>query len=204
MSNNFSYLTGKSEFKTFARACVEAEDSLKTSPTACVRNCRAALEKIMRRLYEIDGAFTIDDALNEKTTQDGKPFGELYKMMSSAAFTNAVGRDLEKKIHRIRILGNDAMHGSGDGREISRRAATECLSNLFELVQWTERRYSRNYTPRRFDPSLLSDAGGSSRRGSAFGNLVLIVVMGAALAIAAASIMGIPISWSKIFSLISG
>ena len=204
MSNNFSYLTGKSEFKTFARACVEAEDSLRTSPTTCVRNCRAALEKIMRRLYEIDGAFTIDDELNEKTTQDGKPFGELYKMMSSAAFTNAIGRDLSKKIHRIRKLGNDAMHGSSDGREIGRRDATECLSNLFELVQWTDRRYSRNYEPRRFDPSLLPTSDGSSRRGSALGNLAIILILGAALAIAAMSIMGIPIPWSKILSLISG
>ena len=76
----------------------------------------------MRRLYEIDGAFTIDDELNEKTTQDGKPFGELYKMVSSTAFVEAVGRDLNKKIQRIRILGNEAMHGSSDGREIERRS----------------------------------------------------------------------------------
>ena len=197
MGNNFSYLDGKSEFQEFARACIEAEDSLKTSPTACIRNCRAALEKIMKWLYARDGKFSIDEELNNSTTQDGKSFGELYKMMSSAAFANEVGRDLNKKIHRIRMLGNDAMHGTDDGRELTRDEATQCLRNLFDFVQWIDRQYGKKFEPRRFDRDNLP----ASKKGSALGNLAIILILGAALAIAAMSILGI--DWLKIFSLTS-
>ena len=194
MGNNFSYLEDKAEFQAFARSCVEAEDSLQTSPTVCIRNCRAALEKIMRWLYGRDNKFTIDDELNEPSTQDGRAPGELYKMTSSKAFVDAVGRDLSKKVHRIRMLGNDAMHGSSDNRELTIRDATYCLRNLFEFVQWIDQRYGRNFKPRTFDRDNLP------KKSSALGNLVIILVLAAIMAIAAASIFGLEIPWLKIFS----
>ena len=52
------------------------------------------------------------------------------------------------KLHYCRKAGNEAIHNE---KEFTVEEAVRCLQNLFEFVQWIDRRYGKNFKPRTFD-----------------------------------------------------
>ena len=57
--SNFSYLTEKNQFKSFASACMEAENSLLVSPATCAITTRRALELAVKWVYQADNAVRV-------------------------------------------------------------------------------------------------------------------------------------------------
>ena len=154
---NFEFLKDKTEFRSFAQVCIKAEESFKSDPTTCVRNCRAALESVVKWVYAHDNRFKIDEKFKNARRDDGKTVGPLFKMTASHDFCRAVGGELLTGIHYIRMIGNNAMHGEEDfdlptNFVAKPEEAITCLRNLFDFVQWVDRKYGNNYKSREFDP----------------------------------------------------
>ena len=136
---NFSFLRKKSEFALFAEDCTDAEESLRKSPNSCIKLVRPALDAAVKWLFLRDkNLFKNPNANVEK----------LFELVSDNAFAAAVGKNLLRKIHHCRKLGNQAIHNE---KEFTHADAVTCLSELFEFVQWIDRRYGSNFTPRTFD-----------------------------------------------------
>ncbi len=132
---NFTFLKDKPEFSDFANDCIEAEESFEKSPNACVKLVRSAFEASVKWLYSRDKKF--------KSSSN-----DFFALISNKTFENAVGQSLLSKIHYCRKLGNQALHNEKD---FNVEEGVRCLSNLFDFVQWIDKRYSKNYQPRRFN-----------------------------------------------------
>lgn len=136
--SNFSFLKDKPEFKIFAGDCIEAEIVFEKSPNSCVKLVRTAMEACIKWLYDKD----------EKFVTTANNADNLFAMISDNSFANAVGKDLIEKIHHCRIAGNKAIHNEKD---FNYEDGVKCLSCLFDFVQWIDKNYGKNYTPRTFE-----------------------------------------------------
>jgi len=150
---NFTFLEGKSEFSSFANACIHAEEIYKDSPNSSVTTSRQALENIVEYIYANNGNLRNVNISGQK----------LFDLMEYPAFKNMIPHKLFNKMHTIRQLANDILHNN---RQISEKQAVLCLRALFEIVQWVDKKYGRDYFPRQFDEddvpendSLLKKAG---------------------------------------------
>ena len=140
---NFSFLNDKPEYADFAKDCIEAEEGFKTSPNACIKLVRTAMEAAVKWLYKKDKNFV---KVKHLQTNEQESF---LALTSTPSFQKALGNDLTKKVHFCRKAGNQAVHNEKD---FSNEEALPCLINLFDLVQWIDKRYSTNYKARTFDP----------------------------------------------------
>jgi len=137
---NFTFLENKPEFKIFASDCIEAEQTFEKSPNACVKLVRTAAEACTKWLYDNDKKFSKN--LNKT---DGDNF---FALISNTIFEKAVGQNLLSKIHYCRKCGNSSIHNEKD---FNYEEGVQCLSNLFDFVQWIDKNYGKNYKPRTFD-----------------------------------------------------
>lgn len=133
---NFSFLRDKPEFALFAADCIDAEEALRKSPDSCIKLARPALDAAVKWLY------LRDKTIFRKNTDN------LFELLGDISFATIIGRNLLRKIHHCRKLGNQAIHNE---KEFTQEDAVKCLSELFEFVQWLDQRYGKNYTPRIFD-----------------------------------------------------
>ena len=113
---NFDFLLTDPRFAPFAEAAVAAEKILHIDLTACVMNCRRAMECGVKWMYSVDGALTMP-------WQDN-----LVNLMNTGEFRDIVGPDVWRRMDLIRRLGNAAAHA---GKPLNRQQAELCLENLY-------------------------------------------------------------------------
>ena len=140
---NFDFLANKSEYRAFSKDCIDAENAFENSFDSCVKLVRSALDAAVKWVYDKDKNFA---AQRKKLPADKKD--NLFDLIANPTFERAVGKNLLSKLHYCRKAGNAALHNE---KEFSDQEAIICLNNLFEFVQWLDRRYGKNFTPRSFD-----------------------------------------------------
>lgn len=144
---NFDFLSDKPEYRSFAKDCIDAEEAFQNSFDSCVKLVRTALDAAVKWIYATDNNFS---AQRKKLPVDKKD--NLYDLIANAPFEQAVGKSLVGKLHYCRKAGNEAIHNE---KEFSAEDAVVCLKNLFDFVQWIDKRYGKNFTARTFDPDEI-------------------------------------------------
>ena len=139
---NFDHFLTDPQFTSFAEAAVAAEKILQIDLTACILNCRRAMECGVKWMYSVDGALV-------KPWQD-----TLVNLMNAGEFREIVGKDLWKRMDHIRRMGNAAAHG---GKALTRAQAELCLENLYIFLDFVAYCYGTDYQEGQFDRSLLEE-----------------------------------------------
>ncbi len=136
---NFDFLKTESKFRSFAGVAISAEMILPIDASACVMNCRRAMEFAVKWMYSVDNSLVMpwDDKLVSLTSTD--------------EFRTLVGPDLLIRIIYIRKTGNNVAHGV---KSVSRDEATLCLENLFYFMDFIAHCYADHYDEHEFDPKL--------------------------------------------------
>ena len=139
---NFDFLTSDQQFNTFSSVAVSAEKILSIDPSACVLNCRRAMEFAVKWMYSVDSSLSV-------------PYDDrLVCLMDNTDFRDIVGSDIWRRMKLIRTLGNDAAHS---GKKISKDSAALCLENLFVFLDFVAYCYSADYEEHKFDRTLLDN-----------------------------------------------
>ena len=155
---NFDHFLTDPQFTSFAEAAVAAEKILQIDLTACILNCRRAMECGVKWMYSVDNALV-------KPWQD-----TLVNLMNDGEFREIVGKDLWKRMDHIRRMGNAAAHG---GKALTQAQAELCLENLYIFLDFVAYCYGTDYQEGQFDRVLLqkkqasfsSPSGGAVERG---------------------------------------
>ena len=105
---NFDNFVSISEFDPFASVAVSAERILHIDPSACVLNCRRAMEFAVKWMYSVDKALVMP-------YQDS-----LVSLMNTEDFRDIVGADIWRRMDLIRRMGNNAAH---NGKKITEEQA---------------------------------------------------------------------------------
>ena len=140
--SNFKFLLSDPQFASFAEVAVAAEKILHIDPSACVVNCRRAMEFAVKWMYSVDSSLSL-------------PYDDrLACLMDNEDFRDIVGQDVWQRMKLIRTLGNNAAHS---GKKISKEQAELCLENLFVFLDQVAYFYGSNYEEQRFDKGLLAN-----------------------------------------------
>lgn len=139
---NFDVFNTDSQFAAFAPAAIAAERILHIDPSACILNCRRAMEFAVKWMYSVDDSLV-------RPWQD-----KLVSLMSNEDFRDIVGTDIYRRMDYIRIMGNNAAHNN---RKITEEQAVLCLENLFIFLDFIAYCYGKEYTERHFDKALLQE-----------------------------------------------
>ena len=137
---NFDTFLSTPQFSSFAPVAVSAERILPIDPSACVLNCRRAMEFAVKWMYSVDKALVMP-------YQDS-----LVSLMNTEDFRDIVGADIWRRMDLIRRMGNNAAH---TGKKITEEQAALCLENLYVFLDFVAYCYGENYTEGHFDHSLL-------------------------------------------------
>jgi type I restriction enzyme R subunit len=137
---NFDFLTADPQFDSFSSVAVSAEKIYHIDPSACVLNCRRAMEFAVKWMYSVDGSLILpwDD--------------KLVSLMGNENFREIVGTDIWRRMDLIRKIGNDAAH---TGRIITEEQAALCLENLFVFLDFVAYCYGKTYAEHQFASALL-------------------------------------------------
>ena len=138
---NFDIFATIPQFSSFAPVAVSAERILHIDPSACVLNCRRAMEFAVKWMYSVDKALVMP-------YQDS-----LVSLMNAEDFRDIVGADIWRRMDLIRRMGNNAAH---NGKKITEEQAALCLENLYVFLDFVAYCYAENYTEGHFDRSLLT------------------------------------------------
>ena len=147
---NFDIFAADPQFEPFASVAVSAERILHIDPSACVLNCRRAMEFAVKWMYSVDKALVMP-------YQDS-----LVSLMNTEDFRDIVGADIWRRMDLIRRMGNNAAH---TGRKITEEQAVLCLENLYVFLDFVAYCYGENYTEGHFDRSLLQQPAAPAPRG---------------------------------------
>ena len=138
---NFDIFLSTPQFSSFAPVAVSAERILPIDPSACVLNCRRAMEFAVKWMYSVDKALVM-------------PYQDtLVSLMNTEDFRDIVGADIWRRMDLIRRMGNNAAH---TGKKITQEQAALCLENLYVFLDFVAYCYGENYTEGHFDPALLT------------------------------------------------
>lgn len=138
---NFDIFATIPQFSSFAPVAVSAERILHIDPSACVLNCRRAMEFAVKWMYSVDKALVMP-------YQDS-----LVSLMNTEDFRDIVGADIWRRMDLIRRMGNNAAH---TGKKITEEQAALCLENLYVFLDFVAYCYGENYAEGDFDRSLLT------------------------------------------------
>ena len=147
---NFDSLLSEKDFTSFASVAVSAERILHIDPSACVQNCRRAMEFAVKWMYSVDKGLVMP-------YQDS-----LVSLMNTEGFRDIVGADIWRRMDLIRRMGNNAAH---TGRKITEEQAVLCLENLYVFLDFVAYCYGEDYTEGHFDRSLLQQPAAPAPRG---------------------------------------
>ena len=147
---NFDIFLSTPQFEPFASVAVSAERILHIDPSACVLNCRRAMEFAVKWMYSVDKGLVMP-------YQDS-----LVSLMNTEGFRDIVGVDIWRRMDLIRRMGNNAAH---TGRKITEEQAVLCLENLYVFLDFVAYCYSENYTEGHFDRSLLQQPAAPAPQG---------------------------------------
>ena len=138
---NFDIFSAIPQFDPFASVAVSAERILHIDPSACVLNCRRAMEFAVKWMYSVDKALVM-------------PYQDtLVSLMNTEDFRDIVDTDIWRRMDFIRRTGNTAAH---TGRKITEEQAALCLENLYVFLDFVAYCYGENYTEGHFDRALLA------------------------------------------------
>ena len=138
---NFDIFSTIPQFDPFASVAVSAERILHIDPSACVLNCRRAMEFAVKWMYSVDKALVM-------------PYQDtLVSLMNTEDFRDIVGTDIWRRMDFIRRTGNTAAH---TGRKITEEQAALCLENLYVFLDFVAYCYGENYAEGHFDHALLT------------------------------------------------
>ncbi len=144
---NFDTFLSTPQFSSFAPVAVSAERILPIDPSACVLNCRRAMEFAVKWMYSVDKALVM-------------PYQDtLVSLMNTEDFRDIVGSDIWRRMDLIRRMGNNAAH---TGKKITQEQAALCLENLYVFLDFVAYCYGENYTEGHFDPALLTQESEAS------------------------------------------
>ena len=138
---NFDIFTSTPQFEPFASVAVSAEKILHIDPSACVLNCRRAMEFAVKWMYSVDEGLVMP-------YQDS-----LVSLMNAEDFRDIVGTDIWRRMDFIRRIGNTAAH---TGKKITEEQAALSLENLYVFLDFVAYCYAEHYTEGHFDRSLLT------------------------------------------------
>lgn len=139
---NFDTFLSTPQFSSFAPVAVSAERILHIDPSACVLNCRRAMEFAVKWMYSVDKTLVM-------------PYQDtLVSLMNTEDFRDIVGADIWRRMDLIRRMGNNAAH---TGKKITEEQAALCLENLYVFLDFVAYCYGENYTEGHFDPALLTE-----------------------------------------------
>ena len=97
-STNFSFLQSDPQYASFADAAVSAELILPIDTSACILNCRRAMEFAVKWMYSVDARLA-------------RPYQDtLISLISTEEFRDIVGTDILRRMDFIRKMGNNAAH----------------------------------------------------------------------------------------------
>lgn len=167
---NFSFLDDKPEYRSFSKDCIDAEEAFQNSFDSCVKLVRTALDAAVKWIYCNDKNFA---AQRNKMPVDKKD--NLFDLIANPPFEQAVGKSLVNKLHYCRKAGNEAIHNA---KEFSANEAVICLKNLFDFVQWIDKRYGKNFQPRTFDPEEIPVKDSTLKKFLKGAGLVAVGVIG--------------------------
>ena len=137
---NFDIFTATPQFESFASVAISAEHILHIDPSACVLNCRRAMEFAVKWMYSVDKALVM-------------PYQDtLVSLMNAEDFRDIVGTDIWRRMDFIRRMGNNAAHS---GKKVTEEQAGLCLENLYIFLDFVAYCYGENYTAGHFDRALL-------------------------------------------------
>ena len=139
--SNFGFL--RSEWSHLYEPARRAELAVYADPRASCFYARRALEIAVGWMYANDSSLgrLYDDSLST--------------LIHAPAFQDLVGMPLFRKAEAIRRLGNTAVHKSAP---IQPREAMSSVGELFQVLFWVARTYSRGQRPPdrlQFDPNLV-------------------------------------------------
>lgn len=138
---NFDIFLSTPQFEPFASVAVSAERILHIDPSACVLNCRRAMEFAVKWMYSVDEGLVMP-------YQDS-----LVSLMNAEDFRDIVGADIWRRMDFIRRIGNTAAH---TGKKITEEQAALSLENLYVFLDFVAYCYAEHYTEGHFDRSLLT------------------------------------------------
>lgn len=138
--SNFEFLNKNKSFKSFAKACIEAEKELKINTVSCVMLSRKALELAVKWLYANDKLFIMPYQSN------------LSALIHTITFKNIVNEDVRKEIGFIVKKGNFVVHSNS---KVTRDEAILVLKCLFDFMKWIYFTYDENYEDVEFNVDLL-------------------------------------------------
>lgn len=137
---NFSFLKEKEIFKSFTKACLEAEKSILVSPATCAILTRRALELSVKWLYSFDEDLKLP-------YQDN-----LSSLIHDNSFLMLVDTKMLRLLKYIVSLGNVSVHTNSS---IKREEAILALHNLHQFVSWIDYCYADEFTAGEFDENIL-------------------------------------------------
>lgn len=146
---NFDYLESGPQFHTFAPVAISAEKIATIDLSACILNCRRAMEFAIKWMYSVDSAL-------------GMPYQDnLVTLLYTEEFRDIVDDNLWRRLDFIRRMGNQVAH---TGKPITLDQAKLCLKDLFLFMDFISYCYGENYQERKYDESLLNQSaeGGSN------------------------------------------
>ena len=147
METNFDYLLEKSEYASFAAQAVEAEKSIAISPATCAILSRRALELAVRFVFSYDAELSLP-------YQDN-----VSSLIHEPTFRSIIEPRLFPMLKYTIHLGNVAVHTNNN---IKRDEAIIALRDLFEFCDWIDYSYSKEYSEKVYDESVL--ASGDEKR----------------------------------------
>ena len=147
METNFDYLLEKSEYASFAEQAVEAEKSIAISPATCAILSRRALELAVRFVFSYDAELSLP-------YQDN-----VSSLIHEPTFRSIIEPRLFPMLKYTIHLGNVAVHTNNN---IKRDEAIIALRDLFEFCDWIDYSYSKEYSEKVYDESVL--ASGDEKR----------------------------------------
>ncbi len=144
---NFDIFSAIPQFDPFASVVVSAERIQHIDPSACVLNCRRAMEFAVKWMYSVDNALVM-------------PYQDtLVSLMNTEDFRDIVGADIWRRMDLIRRMGNNAAH---IGKKITEEQAVLCLENLYVFLDFVAYCYGENYAEGHFDRALLTEKSEAS------------------------------------------
>ena len=147
METNFDYLLEKSEYASFAAQAVEAEKSIAISPATCAILSRRALELAVRFVFSYDAELSLPYRDN------------VSSLIHEPTFRSIIEPRLFPMLKYTIHLGNVAVHTNNN---IKRDEAIIALRDLFEFCDWIDYSYSKEYSEKSYDESVL--ASGDEKR----------------------------------------
>lgn len=138
---NFDFLLKEPKFNAFADVAISAEKLINIDISACVLNCRRAMEFAVKWMYSVDSSLVMP-------YQDA-----LASLLSTEEFRDIVGQDILYRLDFIRKVGNNVAHSS---KKVSLDQAKLCLLNLFVFLDFVAYCYADDYSANKYDASLLN------------------------------------------------